>query len=179
MCEENTAARSPPAEISTICSRNWRRASGSRLATGSSRNSSSGRWPSASRMELLAFAHRHALDAPARLHAPLGAQASDELVVPARIERGDDAQLIRHAQLADELVLLRHETDASLGIGRQAKALVPEQANLAAARGREPQQPLEGRRLARAVLAEHADHIAGLDPETQVVEHAVLPEGFA
>ena len=77
---------------SMICSRNRRRAIGSRLATGSSRIKRSGLCPSASRIESFCrWPDRHAPDRWRRSSFPAFVEPPDELIVPARVERRDHA----------------------------------------------------------------------------------------
>jgi hypothetical protein len=128
--------------------------------------------------QLLSLADRHGPDATVERHLPVAYQPIDQRIVPVPVERLRDLQLLVAAQHADQLVLLRHETDTRLdGLGH-ARAFLAEHYGAAAARQTEAEQDLEQRRLARAVLAEDADDVARLRRDRHAVENRSRAEAL-
>src|SRR5690606_40281276 len=82
-------------------------------------------------------------------------------------------------QYLDQLVLLRDEADPRLRALREMHAVLAEYLRAAGRRRAEAEQHLEQRRLAGAVLAEHADHVAGLGGCSDPAQHLFVSERLA
>ena len=111
------------------------------------------------RGKLLAFTSRQSADAPREWHFPLARQPIDQRLVPARMQRGNQPQLLGAGQQPDQFVVLRHEANARLGRGRQSPAVGAEHTAAAARGQRKAQQQIKKCGLARAVLADQAHHL--------------------
>ena len=96
MCDENTTARSPSAEISTSCSQELPPRHRVEARHGLIEDQQVRLVPEREQdRELLPLADGHVLDArPQRRRPTRRRGASMSVAIPARIERGDDAQLV-------------------------------------------------------------------------------------
>ena len=152
--------------ISSRVRRNSRRAEGSRLATGSSRISSSGSWPEGQDdAEGLELADRERADAVFQGQAPAGAEVVDQGLVPGGIERGGVGDDLPHAHPGVADHLLRDVAEAGFDLGRQVPGVLAQDGRAAGRGAEQAERAFNERAFAAAVLAEQAEDRAGLDLE--------------
>jgi hypothetical protein len=90
-----------------------------------------------------------------------------------------DAQRLAHAEERVEHQLLRHDAQAAAGGRVVGHHVVAEHGHGAAARAGQASEDADQRGLARAVGAEQAEELAGLDVEAHIVEGADFAAGAA
>src|SRR5579863_5015195 len=157
-CDESTMLISWPATVDISSPRNSHRASGSRLATGSSSRSSSGRLASAIVRD--SWARWPPESFPARWRGLNPSSASRVCA---------ESQVVLDRQPGVEGRVLRDEAHAG-ELGGVACGLLTEHLDRAGARREQPGGDVEQRGLSRAVRADEADDVATWDAQRAVLE---------
>ena len=87
---------------------------------------------------------------------------------------GGEAQVVQHRQRREDAAALGHVAEAGAGalVGRRALDGPAVPSDGAPRRGQQAHEGFEQRGLARTVVAEDADALAGADPQRHPVQHA-------
>ena len=93
----------------------------------------------------------------------------------AHVQGAEGVHVLGHGELVEDGHVLRHDADPALEVVGGRRHALPEDADLAPVVGQQLQQAVDGRRLARAVGAQQAEHLPPGDPQRQAVHRDQLP----
>src|SRR6185312_15164248 len=103
-------------------------------------------------------------------------QLEHTIEIPRARTRLRHLEIFKHAKVAENLAPFRNVADADSGdlVRRPARGVLAENLAFSLARRREPDETAHGRRLPRAVTAEHGDDLAFVHFEGDSVQDVAL-----